>query len=161
MYVMSLFQTCWSTIYHFVYSSIVRGALHSEMGFCPPKNYLDDGTDRDTAIILMFLPIMLFHNAKNFVQLCLRWTLITCMLKLFHNFLHVYADGELAFVSRYMVMSVCAGLSVSPRTKQWVAGRYIYSYLPIWKSFLLQAIASYQSGSLMAWAYKTTPATTI
>ena len=40
---------------------------------------------RDAAIMLIFLPIMLFRNAQNFVRLCLRWTPI--MLKLFPNFL--------------------------------------------------------------------------
>ena len=76
---------------------------------------------RDVAIMLIFLPIMLFCNVQKFARLWLRWTPI--MLKLFHNFLH--ADGGLAFVSRFLVMSVCVGPSVSPRKKQWVADRYM------------------------------------
>ena len=31
---------------------------------------------RDEAITPLILPIILFHNAQNFVQFCLRWSLI-------------------------------------------------------------------------------------
>ena len=69
------------------------------------------GSHRDAAIMLIFLPIMLFHNAQNLVRLCLRWTPI--MLKLFHNFL--YADGGLALASRFLIMfvSMCGAFSLS------------------------------------------------
>ena len=84
-----------------------------------------------------FLLIMLFHNAQKFVWLCLRWTPI--MLKLFHNF--IYADEGLAFASSLLVMSVCVGSSLSPKTKQSVTDRYMY--MPMWKLFLMQPIALY------------------
>ena len=70
---------------------------------CPPTQLWD------AAIMLIFLPIMLFRNAQNFARLCLRWTPI--MLKLFHNFW--YADGGLAFVSRSWYVSMCRAFSLS------------------------------------------------
>ena len=44
---------------------------------------LKDSASRDAAIMLIILPIVVFRNAQNFVQLCLRW--IPIMLNLFHN----------------------------------------------------------------------------
>ena len=56
-------------------------------------------THRDEAITLKILLIMLFHNAQNFVWLCLRWSLI--MPKLIHIAYIQVEDCPLFYASRW------------------------------------------------------------
>ena len=107
---------------------------------------------RYAAIMDIILPIMLFRCAQNFVRLCIRWTPI--MPKLFHNCL--YADGGLAFISCFLMMSVCMcgafSLSKNKTMSHWQIELPAYT-----KLFLPPAIASYP-GSLTIWVCKTMPA---
>lgn len=73
---------------------------------------------RHEAITLLIFPIILFHNAQNFAQFCLRRNAI--MPKLFHT-AHGRRIGHCFTLPG--IVSGCRGPSVSPTTKLWVTDR--------------------------------------